>query len=302
MRALASFVIADRWRAALVVAGMAVLSLWFPPLLVFSGAALALITLRRGVQEGALVLAIAALGGALLSLLLFGSFGPMQWILALFWIPLGLLAWVLRVTVSLARALQAAAALAVVAVLGVYLVVGDPAAWWLNWLNQFEQALDQTVQPADSMAEGSLLQVLETWAPIIPGILVGGFLVSVLGALLLGRWWQALLFNPGGFRQEFHELRLGRPMALVTVAVFGVVLITGMPFAANLALVLGMIYLLQGIAVAHGVIAKAGLSTFWLVGFYVLLLVILSQLVMIIGVLDAWVDFRARIKPRSGAT
>lgn len=302
MRALASFVMADRWRAALVVAGMAVFSMWLPPLLFFSGAALALTTLRRGIQEGALVLVTAALGGALLSLLLFGSFGPMQWILILFWIPVGLLAWVLRMSVSLARALQAAAALAVVAVFGFYLVVGDPAAWWLNWLNQFGKALDQTAQTAGSTAESSLLQVLETWAPIIPGILVGGFLISVLGALLLGRWWQALLFNPGGFRQEFHELRLGRPMALVTVAVFGVVLITGMPLAANLALVFGMIYLVQGIAVAHGVVAKAGLSMFWLVGFYVLLLLILSQLVMIVGILDAWVDFRARIKPRSGAT
>lgn len=302
MRALASFVMADRWRAALVVAGMALLSLWFPPLLIFSGAALALTTLRRGPQEGALVLAIAALGGALLSLPLFGSVGPMQWILVLFWMPVGLLAWVLRVTVSLARAMQAAAALGALAVSGFYLVLGDPAAWWLNWLDRIGQTLDQTAPTAGSVTESSLLQVLETWAPIIPGILVGGFVISVLGALLLGRWWQALLFNPGGFRQEFHELRLGRPMALVTVAVFAVVLIAGMPLAANLALVLGMIYLLQGIAVAHGVVAKSGLSTFWLVGFYVLLLLVLSQLVMIIGILDAWVDFRARIKPRSGAT
>src|SRR5690606_28182405 len=38
------------------------------------------------------------------------------------------------------------------------------------------------------------------------GLMTG---VAATAALLLARWLQARLYNPGGFRTEFHQLRLG---------------------------------------------------------------------------------------------
>ena len=35
--------------------------------------------------------------------------------------------------------------------------------------------------------------------------------------LFLSRWWQALLFNPGGFQEEFHGFRLDRTIALILI-------------------------------------------------------------------------------------
>lgn len=299
MRGLAALIMAGRWQAAGVAALAAFLALWLPPLFILSGAVLALVTLRRGATEGALVLALASLGSALLVWPTLGSVVPVQRAILLFWLPTWLLAVVLRSTVSLARALHTAVLLGGAAVLGFYLVMGSPETWWTEWLNEIHRALEQAQPGAEPVAREQLLAVIRAWAPVIPGLLVAGFVLSVLFGLFLGRWWQALLFNPGGFRQEFHELRLGQPLALITAALFAVVLITGHPLAANLALVLGTVYILQGIAVVHGVVARAGLSSAWLVAFYLLMILLLSQLVMVVGIIDAWVDFRSRVRPRT---
>jgi len=67
----------------------------------------------------------------------------------------------------------------------------------------------------------------------------------------------------------------------------------------NVALVLGLLYTVQGIALVHAVAFKRRLSPAWLLLFYVLLLVpSLSQGVMALGVVDAWADFRHRVRPR----
>jgi hypothetical protein len=118
--------------------------------------------------------------------------------------------------------------------------------------------------------------------------------------LLLGRWWQALLFNPGGFRPEFHQLRLGRPLALLALALFGAAVLSGWPVLSNLVLVLGTLYSVQGIAVAHALVFKLRLSPAWLLLLYLFLVPLLSQLVMALGIADAWADFRTRARPRPG--
>ena len=62
-------------------------------------------------------------------------------VLLIGWLPLWLLALVLRATVSLSRTFQAAALLGVLGVAGFYAVLGDPAIWWGRVLSQWEQEL-----------------------------------------------------------------------------------------------------------------------------------------------------------------
>ncbi len=302
MKALAAFVMRGRSPAALVAAGGAVLFWLFPPFLIVSGAAVALVTLRRGAAEGARVMALAGLGAVALTGLALGTPWPMLEVLPTCWLPLWLLALVWRATVSLSRTLQAAALLGLLGVAGFYLALGDPAIWWSGVLGQWERelvALAAQSQPADRATLDQLLALLKKWAPYLPGQATGAVLLFVLAGLLLGRWWQALLFNPGGFQPEFHQLRLGRPLAMLTLALLGAALLSGWPPLTNAALVLGLSYTVQGIALAHAVTFERRLSPAWLLLFYLLLLVPpLSQLVMALGVADAWADFRARVRPR----
>jgi hypothetical protein len=304
MKALAAFVMRGRSPAALVAAVAAVLFWLFPPFLVVSDAAVALVTLRRGAAEGAWVMALAGLGAVALTGLALGTPWPMLEVLPVCWLPLWLLALVLRATVSLSRTVQAAALLGLLGVGGIYLALGDPAIWWSGVLGQWERelaALAPAGQPADPATLDQLLALLKEWAPYLPGQVVGAVLLFALAGLLLGRWWQALLFNADGFRPEFHELRLGRSLAVLTLALFGAAMLSGWPPLSNAALVLGLLYTVQGVALVHAVAFRRRLSPAWLLLFYLLLLVpLLSQLVMALGVADAWADFRNRVRPRLG--
>lgn len=290
-----------RSSAVLVAATAAALFWLFPPFLIVSGAVVALVTLRRGPAEGALLVALAGLGATVLTTLAVGAPWPMLQILGVCWLPLWILALVLRATVSLARTLQVAAGLSLAGVMGFYGVLGDPAAWWEGILDRWEQDLAALVASGPAVDRSTLDQILEllkSWAPFMPGQMVSAALLFVLLSLFLGRWWQALLFNPGGFRPEFHELRLGRPLAVLMLALFGAALATGWMPLTNGVLVLGTLYTLQGVALAHALIFKLQLSSAWLLLFYLLLVPLLSQLVMALGIADAWADFRGRVRPR----
>ncbi len=290
-----------RSSAVLVAATAAVLFWLFPPFLIVSGAVVALVTLRRGPVEGVLLMALAGLGATVLTTLAVGAPWPMLQILGVCWLPLWILALVLRATVSLARTLQVAAGLSLAGVMGFYGVLGDPAAWWEGILGRWEQdlvALAASGPAVDRSTLDQILELLKSWAPFMPGQMVSAALLFVLLSLFLGRWWQALLFNPGGFRPEFHELRLGRPLAVLMLALFGAALATGWMPLTNGVLVLGTLYTLQGVALAHALIFKLQLSSAWLLLFYLLLVPLLSQLVMALGIADAWADFRGRVRPR----
>lgn len=301
MKALAAFVIRGRWTAALVAATTAVLFWLFPPFLILSGAVVALVTLRRGAAEGALLVGLAGLAATVLAGLALNAPWLMLWVLLACWVPLWGLALVLRATISLSATLRVAALLGLLGVGGFYLVLGDPTIWWTQILDHLRPELTVLAPPqslGDPTTGEQLLDLLKDWAPLLPGQVVGASLLLVMAALFLGRWWQALLFNPGGFRPEFQQLRLGRPLAVLVLLLFGAASLSGWPFLINLVMVLGMLYSIQGIAVVHALVFKLQLSPAWLLLFYLLLVPLLSQVVMALGIADAWADFRVRIRAR----
>ncbi|HLT63124.1 MAG TPA: hypothetical protein VKZ92_01240 [Pseudohongiella sp.] len=114
--------------------------------------------------------------------------------------------------------------------------------------------------------------------------------------LMLARWWQALLYNPGGFQQEFHQLKLQPSIALLLL---GLLLLAsfGSTVLSGWILYLWVPLFFAGLALVHGLIGLKKLSRLWLVAFYVLLLSpMMTQLLAVAAVIDSWYDFRSRIK------
>lgn len=136
----------------------------------------------------------------------------------------------------------------------------------------------------------------------IATLLVGGVtgLVVSLAAivsLLLARNWQAGLYNPGGFRQEFHALKLA-PRELFLLMALGVAgQLVGIHAVGMLA---WLPLLIAGIALIHGIIGLKGLSGLWLIGFYGLLIMAWPTIVIVLllGVIDTFAKIRERL-PRS---
>ncbi|MFN2308466.1 MAG: DUF2232 domain-containing protein [Gammaproteobacteria bacterium] len=295
---LAGFVMGARWRAISVAAATAAAALLLPPLtspLAYLGAAVvALVTLRLGAWEGLMVLAAAAVALALLGQLAGGLALPMALSALVLWLPVWGLGAILRLSRSLALALQAAAGLGVALVLLAHLWLGDPAAWWAPRI----EAMLAPLLATQDLDIGAYLPELARW---MTALSVAALVLGVLLSLLLARAWQAALYNPGGFGDEFRGLRLGRGFALAGLAV---IVLAQLPvaglatLAADAVPTLLVVYLLQGLALAHAAARHKQAHRGWLIGLYLLLLFAAPQvvsLVALLGWLDTWIDVRARL-------
>ena len=143
-------------------------------------------------------------------------------------------------------------------------------------------------------AEGMTLdearaQMLELWLSFygVEHVLV--FTVC----LMIGRFWQALLYNPGGFRQEFHNLRMD-PRVMVVLLALVLAGLAGLEPLQSWALVFCVIPGLCGLAVAHYVVAARKLANGWLVMTYLLAL-LATPLIVVVGFIDSWFNLRKRI-------
>jgi len=286
VKALATFILRGPSQAILVVVGTAVLAMMLPPLSVLSGAAIALVTLRNGPRSGAIVMLGSTAFVALMAWLSLGNVLPGVVFLAVLWLPLWVLGWVLREMRSLALATTVAGMLGIIGVLAIYAIVGDVSAWWQQMLMaMFEPAMEADGPLADRAVVEPILADLSR---IMTGIAAAGVSLNVLLCLFLARAWQAQLYNPGGFRNEFHALRLGQRLALVSL---GFIALSLLPLgvvshmAGEIVIVILSLYVIQGLALLHSIVAQRGLHVAWLV----------VLLVAVMGLVDTWADFRRRL-------
>jgi hypothetical protein len=295
MKGLAKLAMQGRVQAALLVAGFAVLAAIFPPVIVLSGATLALVTLRKGLAEGALLAAIGTAAGGALAWMVVGS--P-QWVLVsllVHWVPVWLVAGVLRATVSLSLALLVLVGFGLAGVLLVYAALGDPALWWASMMEQVLPILLEQMQA--EVAPEVMAQQIQLLAPKLTGVVVSQFVVLVMISLLLGRWWQAGLFNPGGFGTEFRQLRFGRPAAIVVLVAFAIAVFAQMDLVVNLVLAVGLVTSLFGLAIVHSLVVEGGWARAWMFMVYLLLGLLMYPMVTFLSVLgaaDEWLDARRR--------
>ncbi len=134
----------------------------------------------------------------------------------------------------------------------------------------------------------------------LAGLIAWAIALTAITALLLARWWQSLLYNPGGFQTEFHALRMNRVVALMLIAGLSICFLLAPDYFAwgNL---LGLPLLLSGVALIHHTVAFAQLGSHWLVIFYISLIWAAGPLTTVLvglGFLDSMLDFRARLAAR----
>lgn len=299
MKSLASFILRGPSQAILVTVGTGVLAMMMPPLSILSGSAVALTTLRAGMRSGAVVMLGSTAFVAVLTWLSLGNVLPALVFLGMLWLPLWALGWVLRETRSLALTTITAGVLGIIGIIATYLILGDVTSWWKEVLTAlFEPAMEA----GGPLADPELVEkVLADLSKIMTGVAAAGFTLNMIMCLYLARGWQAQLFNPGGFRSEFHELRFGYKAAVVSLVVI-VLAMLPMGGISNIAteimmVVLGL-YVIQGLAMIHAIVAIRKMHVAWLIGVYMVTFFILPQLIAVVallGLADTWLDFRQRV-------
>ena len=308
MNALAGFIVRGRYQAILSASLCGMLAFVLPPfstLTNYLGAAVvSLVTLRIGVSQGLLVMVAATV----VTMLFYQFMGVPPVTIAvtvlMLWVPCWLISLVLRRTVNLAGALLAAAVLGLLALALVYVVAGDPAPWWYEHLVLIRSTLEEAGLFPQGVSVDALLQDLSR---LMTGVVVASLALGAVCGLLVGRWWQALLVNPGGLHSEFCNLRFPQSTGLMVLGLMIVSRFIQGPasdMAAQGVLVMLVPYLFAGLATLHGLVAQQGRGKGWLITVYALLGVIPQTALLLsgLGLVDTWVDFRRRFaggKPES---
>lgn len=286
MRALAEFIMRGRAQAAFVALLGA-----FVPLL--SPGTVALVSLRRGGWDGFYVVAWAMLPVIVMTVL-----SPET--LPMTFYSLCVLVAVIGGALVL-RSLTAWPA----SVMGLLVLSATGGLVFGMSFQDFNSQLVADLNQAQEQARAQLEQNGTELADkiVITPTLVSGFVATMvafnaLAGLILGRWWQALLYNPGGFREEFHQFRLSKTQALVC---FGIAAIcVTRPNWLFWGLLAALPLFLVCAAVVHNRVYARKMGFPWLVLFYLLAFFQPVFLVMLaIGFTDSWLDYRRRIGPQA---
>lgn len=284
MRGLAEFVMRGRWQA-LAVAVLGSVLVFAAPI---SAAAIALVTMAQGMRDGSWV-ALWSLLPALLLGWVSGDYGTGFLLLSVF---VG--AMVLAQTLSLSLALLAI--VPVSAIGGVLLLTLNSAFLeaMLSMLDTWIAALQ-----AESPESGESLNAFRPTVTQVAGLMATGNALMASLSLLLGRYWQAALFKPGAFGEEFRAFKL--PSVLTALLVLAAMLgaLNGSEAAAWSALA-GIPVTLAGFALFHHIARRQQLGgTFLTVG-YVLWIIVdgLKVGVLLAVLLDAFLDLGRRARSK----
>ena len=224
---------------------------------------------------------------------LFGNAGPLALILGT-----AALALLLRWSVSLPLALFGSAfvgGLTGLAMLGL-------GVNYLDQLAGFYAEIFADIEAQLAAESGEEVKLTPPGIVTIAGLLGLLNTIGCLLCLLLARWWQAMLYNPGGFRAEFHALRFPPQVSSLLVALLLLVSMANhefRPWAALFAIPLCV----AGLGLVHARAAFRGQGSGYLTLFYLLWIFLdpVKLIVLGLAILDSWFDFRSRWR-RPGET
>ncbi|MDE1461260.1 hypothetical protein [Spartinivicinus poritis] len=293
MRGLAELIMRSPRHAA----GVAAVAAIVPFAYWLSAATVALVILRRGWQAGSMVLAwglVPAIG-----LVAFQhDISPVMTILGA-----SVLALVLRKSISWQVALLTSILVGLVMMLALLIFQPDVLKAVAGQLHQaltqagFYQQLSN--EPSGEQVVGYVKEFL---LPAAAGSKASRCLLLSVVALMLARWWQSVLYVPGGFYKELFNLRFPPRVAITILILFFLGVNVGIGFAATLPIVLTPLFF-AGLAMCHSIIVAKGNNTLGLAIFYaaqILLAPIMFFLTVLVALLDSFIDFRGRLNKPVG--
>ena len=293
-QALAGYAVRGPAQGALMAFSTLLLSLFVPPIVVVSNALIALVWLRLGPVQGLITVAIALVAGTAIASFSGSPVVPAALMFS-FWLPVLVMAYVLRQTVSLDLGILAGGVLALAGVLVAYTVIDDPAQSWQTVVQQIQEQTELATNGADSERVVAWLSNAGTW---MTGVSTATQFVIASVSLLLARVWQARMFNPGGLQKEFHGLRYGLVAGVIGLLIPAAAAFLDSELLDNLAIVVMVVFAFQGLAVLHSLVTQLKMHALMIVGVYVFLIMLAPssiKFIGIIGLVDTWVDFRSRL-------
>ena len=286
MQRLAAWLVARPQNA---VVGLAV-TLLLPAPQLTSGVIMVLLVLAQGMRQAVIEAMVAAAALLTVSLIFGVSVVSLLTLMAGTWVPVLLLAVALVSARSLTLTMQMTVILTVVALTGFYVVVTDPVAFWEPYLvTMAEIALQSGLELNQDLLNAEVMTVsaaLAFWMLYVAGLLLGYGL------------YKKLPVETADFGR-FRDLSFGRVIAFAMALASLLALVVDGAWLQSVAFIVFAMFWLQGLAIVHWLHAEKILPLGAVVAVYVLLpllQVLVFSALAIIGYMDAWFDFRRRIK------
>lgn len=302
MLALARYTLKGPYQATAIVGLLAIVAVFVIPVLGYSLASVVLafvtnllavmlvglIILTQGSAAGLKVIAIAALALSLAAWMGLKSVEPGISMALMQWLPVIVLAQILRSSKSLGLTLLAGVLIGLVIIVIQSLVWSELESSWLTQLVQRREGAEIQQAEAEQLVQFVRLMLL---------FLASTMYLMYILVIFLARWLQAKLAESKGFGQEFRALTLGKPAATAALVVVLAGLWLQYAWLVSFAFVVVIAFMFQGIAVVHSRLAEKKNTTGLFVLFYVLLVFtwqITGILTAITGIIDNWLDFRKK--------
>ena len=297
MRAFGNYVLRGYFQAVSVISLLTALSLLISPVLLLSGVVAGLVVLKKGPIISMQVMLLCVFVVTLLVTL----FGINPWIgfylMACIWLPIYCCCGVLWWTNDQGRAVLVAGVIGIGYILLMHVLQIDIGAFWVEsqeFLKTQYLSNDNLSAQEKGLYEAVFSQPAPTFLNAIIAICIASSLITIT---FIARFWHALLFNAGGFREEFYRLRLPRITIILLLVVGACVLYwqtnyEGVSAALEIFLVMMILYLFQGLASVHRVIAIKKMHSIWLIAMYFWLFILPQTLLLLIflGLADAYAN------------
>lgn len=285
LKSFAHYLLKKRSNAAWVALAFAIPAF----LSTFSMVIVGLVTLRKGAKEGLYVVIWASLPFIAHA---YVAKSMAFFITALssfvfFWLS----AWLLKRYGSWSLVLQLAAIFGVIIVAGAHVVYSDVTQIWQSYISEVIQHSpmleDVELSPAS----------LHKIASVATGVELLFAMVAIMLKLVVARWWQATVFNPGGLRKELLQIRLNKLCLLLFVALMILAFVYKTLTPIDLLLPLLGAYILAGLSILHFWLGGYKHALLALVGFYIAVAMVPAVLlvVVLLAVADSVVNLRVKM-------
>lgn len=285
LKSFAHYLLKNRSNAAWVALAFSIPAF----LSTFSIVIVGLVTLRKGAKEGFYVLIWATLPFIAHA---YAAKSIAFFVIALssfvfFW----LFALLLKRYGSWSLVLQVAAVVCVVVVAGAHIVYGDVVQMWQSYISEVIQhsSMFENVQISSAS--------LHAIASVATGVELLFAMVAIMLKLVVARWWQASIFNPGGLRKELLQVRLDKLVLLLFVLLMVLALAYKTFVPIDLLLPLLGAYILAGLSVLHFWLGSYRHALLALVGFYIAVAMVPAVLLMVavFAAVDSVVNLRVKM-------
>ena len=249
-----------------------------------------LLVVAQGTKLAVIEAAIAASVLLTVSLIFGVSIESVAALMASTWVPVLLLAILLVSSRSLTLTMQVSVIVAVLMMIGFYIVVADPVAFWQPYVTTMAEVVRQNnLQLNTDLLTAEVMTVSATLA---------FWMLYTVGLLLGYALYKRLPRETNDFGR-FRDLNLGRVIASIMALTSLLAFLVDAAWLQNLAFVLFVVFWIQGLAILHWLHAHGQLPLAVVIAVYALLpflQILLMTALAVFGYTDAWFKFRRRLK------